>query len=703
MRVHRNVPVAAVAVFVVCAIVFWRTAYPSITWWDSSGYSLAAATLGIYSPPGSLLLTLLGWPVAHLPFVTSPAHALNLFAGILASIAAASVCVVALDLLGAAGIEARPSRVPALAAGASAGALTFAFAGALWVYAVQFTPYVLSVAVTGVIWWTLVRWWQRADAPDAWRWIALLGLLFGLDFSVHRTNALLIPGAIAWILIRKPSVLRDIRTLAAGAGALVVGLSAQLLLIPIARHTVSPLDWTHPDTLSRFWDYVSLKQLGGSFLLNLIPRKSPLLSAQTMDLVRVLGANFFSTSGRLGVLGVVPGLAAVTGLAALWRANRRIAAAFATALVLQAAFTVFYFNIPAGFFRTFDRHYLPVCLTIAVLVACGLAVAADWVVSAFRVPALTARLAPVAALALVATMPVAELARNWRVNDASSRWFTHDYAENALRSLPPNAIYFTVGDNDTFPVMYLQSAEGVRPDVTIANLSIANVPEWPELERRRDPALPVSLPAGTRDALAKHPWKDTTVVVPVNGTASDFGLRSDTTLPASISLDVKPRDGDRMIPAEVVLLDMVRTNAWKRPLAFALTGTKNAMEWLAPYGRLDGLFYRVTPVRNAAPDTALLRVALLQNSKYRGYADSTVIVDEVARMMGGLPYPGIISLLETEAVAGGLNRCRADRKAFYALVPPERIALPDGVRESIDHACADGPPQGTAASKNKGR
>src|SRR5439155_21859652 len=90
----------AVACFVVvlAAALYWRTAYPTITWWDSSEYSLAAATLGVISAPGSLLLTLLGWPVAHLPFVSSPAHVLNLFAGALGAIAAVLVYLVALRL-----------------------------------------------------------------------------------------------------------------------------------------------------------------------------------------------------------------------------------------------------------------------------------------------------------------------------------------------------------------------------------------------------------------------------------------------------------------------------------------------------------------------------------------------------------------------------------------------------------------------------
>src|SRR5688572_22994961 len=90
--------IGLIAVLAISVGVFWRTAYPTITWWDSANYSLAAHTLGLTSPPGSLLLTLLGWPVTHLPLGMTPARALNLFAGLLAGVTAALVFVVAIRL-----------------------------------------------------------------------------------------------------------------------------------------------------------------------------------------------------------------------------------------------------------------------------------------------------------------------------------------------------------------------------------------------------------------------------------------------------------------------------------------------------------------------------------------------------------------------------------------------------------------------------
>lgn len=696
-RVNRGPRGAAIAVLVLSTAGFWYTAYPTITWWDSSSYSLAAATMGIASPPGSLLLTLLGWPVTRLTFRSSPAHELNLFAGVLAGVSAMLVCVVALRMLEPAGRDAHVGDVsqPAhgatqcgaaigVAVGAAWGSLAFAFSPTPWSYAVMITPYVLSAVFTGVILWIMLRWWEDADAPSAWRWLAWLGFVFGLDFSVHRTNALLIPGAIVWILLRKASALRSPRAVIAGAGGLAAGLAVQLLVIPIAMFTRSPLNFSDPSTLSSFRDYVTLEQLGGSFLLQLLPRKSPIWSVQTADLLHVLGDNFINVTSRVGILGVLPALAALIGLFALWCGNRRLGAAYLLVLLVQGSMTVLYFNIPANYFRTFDRHYLPECVTIAVLVACGLGTAGRWAAGLLReqswVPA-------VSLMVLLAIVPAAQLTGNWSEQNASGRYFAGDYAANALRGLPRNAIYFTVGDNDTFPVMYLQSVEHVRPDVTIINLSVANLPTWPERLMRLDPSLPLALSFDQRRTLAARRWTDTSVVLAVTGTPEEFGLDPGTTLPASITLDVRPEFGSHMRPAEIVLLGIVRANGWRRPLTFAITGGRSSMEWLSPYGRLDGLYYRIVPLRHPPARPQLLRAELLDSARYRGYADPSVRIDGESRTLGLQWYAPLGMLLEADRANGSLDQCRADRKALLALLPLERLRAPTEYRTEIESAC----------------
>jgi transmembrane protein TMEM260 (protein O-mannosyltransferase) len=676
-------PAAAAAAFVAASLVFCCTAYPTITWWESSGYSLAAATLGVYSPPGSLLLTLLGWPVAHIASGAAAARALNLFAAILAGTTVALVAGTGATLLRVSG-EGRTTNLTAAAViGAALGALSLGFSDTLWTYATEFTPYILTSVFTALILLVLVRWWEDADDLNAWRWAGWLGLLFGVDFSVHRTNALLIPGALVWIAIRRPRTLTDRRVIVAGIGLFVAGLALQLLLIPIAARGRSPLDFNSPSSLSMLWDYITLKQLGGSFLLQLFPRKSPIWSSQSADLLRTLRDDFARWRWGIG-LGALPALAAFGGLVVIWRRRPRLGMAALALLVLQASLTVLYFNIPANYFRTLDRHYLPVVVTIGLLAACGAGAAAEGAVRGWR----SSRRVPAAVLAaFVVLVPAAQLVMNWRSHDSSRRYFTHDYANNVLAQLPPNAIYFTVGDNDTFPIMYLQAVEGIRPDVTNINLSIANVPDWPERLRRRDPSLRLSLDAAERRTLVAAPWIDSLVTLPVSGRPADFGLSPATVLPASIALHVKPVSGSHMIPAEVLLLDIVRTNGWRRPLTFATTGTKSAMEWLAPYSRLDGLYFRIVPTENVPADAALLRENVIARPNYRGYADPRMSLDGVSRTLGMQSYGGLIALLDADRAAGPLDQCRRDRAALLAQLPLDRLQPPPEIADPIQSSC----------------
>jgi hypothetical protein len=671
-----------VPVLVVAALVFWLTAYPTITWWDSSQYSLAATTLGVTGPPGSLLLTLLGWPLARL-FPGNPAHALNLLAGVLAGIAAGLVCLVAARLGRSDGMDGTGGARAALL-GSALGALTFAFGETLWEHAVKFTPYGLTAVFTGLILWTMLRWWEAAERPGAWRWLLLLGLLFGLDFSVHRTNALLIPAAAVWILLRRPRTALSLRAWGAAVGGLVAGLLVQLLVIPIAATTDSILNIGDAGSWARFWDYVSLEQLGGGFLVQFFPRKAPFWTGQVGDLLRVLGGNFFRWDGPLGPLRLLPGLVGLLGLCHLWRRDRRLGTAFGLVLLLHAAMTVFYFNIPANFFRPFDRHYLPVCLTFGVLVAHGLGVLAG---GAARRAAPGRRAVGVVTALLALLVPGAQLLGNWAARDASDRYFARDFAANSLIALPPNAMLFTAGDNDTFPLWYLQAVEGVRPDVRVVNRPLSNAGWYVDQLARRDPSFPLSLTHEERLGLGAQAWRDTTLVIPVEGSAESLGLAPGTPVPETIALDAAPTAGPAILPADVVLLDIFRTNRWRRPLCFSVTVSPTGMGWLEPYGRLDGLFWRIVPVAEPPADLETLRANLLERYRYRGYADRGVRLDDVSQLIGRQYSLGFMELLREERRVGGPGRCREVAARFVEALPPERLGGEGLTGVEVDRSC----------------
>ncbi len=659
------------AVFVVAAAVYWRTAYPTITWFDSSGYSLASATLGVASPPGSVLLTLLGWPFTRITFGLSPAHMLNLLAGALAAITVALVFVVSFHALQRGTTTAdRDGQVPSIATmlGAALGALTLAFADTLWEHAIKFTPYVLTALVTVCILWTLIQWWDAADQPHAWRWIALLALLFGLDFSVHRTNAMLMPGALAWIAMRRPRTLVEPRAVFSAVGAVIAGLAVQLLLIPIGRHTSSLWRADAPTNWASLWDYLSVARMGGGFLVQFVPRNSDLWSVQIADFLHVFRDNFFDGT----VLGALPAIAGIVGIVALWKRERRFAVAFVVLLALHATTTVAYFNIPANFFRPFDRHYLPICVTFSIAIACGLGVVVRAMVEGTHRHGIRPTAGALAAL-LVLVVPGSRLVSNWSDHDASRRYFTRDFAENALRNLPPDAIFFTVGDNDTYPLLYLQDVEGVRRDVSVVNISMTNLPAYVADLIRRDPSFPIAMSQAERDSLSRHVWTSSRSAIAVRGAPAEFDLSPGEVAPDTIWLDTPPTYGDRVIPSDIVLLDILRSNRWHRPITFSATA--GDIGWLQPLARADGLFSTIVPTRDRPPLSSIdrLRRNLLDSVTYRGFADPSVRVENDTRGFGLLYRSAFAKLLDAERTAGKGDLCRADLARLVGLVPRQRL------------------------------
>jgi len=377
----------------------------------------------------------------------------------------------------------------------------------------------------------------------------------------------------------------------------------------------------------------------------------------------------------------------LAGLVHLWRRDRRLATAFKLLLLLQAAMTVLYFNIPANFFRPLDRHYLPVCVTLGILMTYGFGALAGEVA---RLATGRRRLAAALGGVLLLLAPVTQITTNWAAHDASHRFFTRDFATNLLDGLPQDAIVFTNGDNDTFPLLYVQAVEGVRPDVQVINRSLTNTAWYVDQLVRRDPSFPLSMTPEERHALAPRRWSDTTIVIPVEGTAEHLALPPGATVPDAITLDATPTAGTLVLPVDLVLLDLLRTDRWRRPVCFSVTVGETGVGWLRPYARLDGLFWRTMPIADPPPDPATLRANLLEAYTYRGYADPGVRLDGVSRMMGlmyQLPFTVLIQAEADQSPAA----CRATVASYTAALPPTRLGAQAPASASLERMCGTGP------------
>ncbi|MGE5426350.1 MAG: protein O-mannosyl-transferase family [Methylococcaceae bacterium] len=294
----------------------------------------------------------------------------------------------------------------------------------------------------------------------------------------------------------------------------------------------------------------------------------------------------------------------------------------------------------------------------------------------------SAAIATVLSLVLVPSIMAAE---NWDDHDRSNRYTARDFGANYLKTCAPNAIIFTNGDNDTFPLWYNQEVEGVRTDVRVCNLSYFQT-DWyisqMKAKAYKSEPLPISFTPdqyvqGNRDVV--YLMEDPRVKGSVElKKALDFVKDNDprtkleqadgaSYIPSRklfVVVDkaaviknkvVEPEDYDKIVDTiqidlsdkhyitkdELMVLDMIATNNWVRPIYFAITIGRDKYMNLQDYFQLEGLAYRLVPIKTAPQGIAFGRVNtklmyqnVMQDFKWGNMEKPNVYIDENnARMM----------------------------------------------------------------------
>lgn len=217
-------------------------------------------------------------------------------------------------------------------------------------------------------------------------------------------------------------------------------------------------------------------------------------------------------------------------------------------------------------------------------------------------------------------VPVNMAIQNWDDHDRSNNFVPWDFAYNILQSCEPNAILFTNGDNDTFPLWYLQDVEGVRRDVRIVNLSLANTNWYIKQAKNEEPygalKVPMSFTDEQVDRLMPMEFSGRDIEIPVPDEAIEkFGVTDSAVIknkkivfrlnpPIQFETQVGPRGVIRV--QDLVVQDIIITNAkqgWKRPIHFSVTCSDDSKLGLDEYMRMQGMTFLVTPVRNTNMQT----------------------------------------------------------------------------------------------------
>ncbi|MEK7824450.1 MAG: tetratricopeptide repeat protein, partial [Candidatus Eisenbacteria bacterium] len=419
---------------------------------------------------------------------------------------------------------------------------------------------------------------------------AFVALLYGLYFAFGDRDFTLAAAVIAIAALLVPLVLlarrrREGKIIALALFLMVAGYSTHLYL-PIRAAQHPAINEGAPATWEKLRDLLERKQYGE---MKPFERRAPLSAQLDKEFWRYFSRQWplVPTERLWGAL--LPLLLGVAG--GVWQARRERRSFLVTGcfLGLTTAGMIAFLNFTDHEVRERDYFFQSGYHAYALWIALGAAWLVTWVRDSFA-----AGRAQVAATAACAALMVAQpflLLKNlWYTHDRRGNYVAHDYAYNMLAPLAPNAFVFTNGDNDTFPLWYMQQVEGVRKDVRVVNLSLLNTDWYIRQLRDEEPKVPIQLDDKTVDMLG-------------------VGLLRDQTT------------GEYIYTSRFMVDHIMQQNrapgGWKKPPYFAVTVPDHM--GLDQHFTLEGLVYRVNPDTTGPRfDEAATRRAMYEVFKYGG-------------------------------------------------------------------------------------
>ncbi|MFN0157668.1 MAG: DUF2723 domain-containing protein [Bacteroidota bacterium] len=352
--------------------------------------------------------------------------------------------------------------------------------------------------------------------------------------------------------------------------------------------------------------------------------------------------------------------------------------------------------------RERDYFYVGAYLVFSLWIAIGIVAIIDMVKKSIHSPQM-GNLYGMAFLGLFTlTIPANMLRVNWESHDRAGNYVAWDYSYNILQTCEKNAILFTNGDNDTFPLWYLQDVEGIRRDVRIVNLSLINTP-WYIKQMKDKPyyseanAVPISLSDAQIERIGPSQWEPRNMELPVPKEAFErYGVK-DTALTNKGKIDFVMNNtfqsgNIKAIKVQDILVrDIIFTNNWKYPVYFAVTVAPDSKIGLDGYLWFHGLAQRLEPrmaVDNERGlDPVIVEHNLLQEPdgfskepqygyKFRGVADPGVYFDEnTTRLMVNYRSAFIRLALFHANVAKNNDKASATLDKMEQVIPRAKIPM----------------------------
>jgi len=623
------------------ALAVWAlyvvTLAPTTAFWDTSEYIATAHIVGIPHPPGNPLFVLVGkaWSLLLAPLGLPVAVRINLLAATTSAAASGFLFLIAHRVLSEFIEDGRLARIAAFFA-----VLPGATAFTVWNQSnVNEKVYTLSMLIIGAVSWLAVRWHDRREHEGSERYLLWVVFLLALGSTNHMMSVLPAPALVALVAVAGTASLLRFSFLWRAALLVVVGLSFNFVL-PV-RAALDPVvnegdpacesfigaaaavyARPMPDMIAgRMPRCVPLADVLARVQYQTPPiteRNSPLLAQLEMywqyfdwQWSRGMDPDATPATARLPftLLFLALGL---TGIAVSWRSG---GAVFGYLAVLTGTLTlalVVYLNFRYGYslypeittpgaHEVRERDYFFVAGFLVWGCLSGIGIAWLWHATAHLAKGATwyGATSPILAIA------VFPLLFNWSWASRAGDYAARDWAYDLLMSVEPYAVLFTNGDNDTFPLWYLQEVEGIRRDVTVIvgqYLFTTWYPRQleqltrPENQRPYDPA-PVP---GLYDDPGVPLSSITTMTGEEMDAVSSARLGEPLTIPFP-TLAVTYPEGTVLNRGHQLALRIIFDAIVERPIYFAAMGGMLSELGLDPWGVRSALVTKLVPRSLEAP------------------------------------------------------------------------------------------------------
>lgn len=470
----------------------------------------------------------------------------------------------------------------------------------------------------------------------------------------------------------------------------IIGYSTYLSAMMRAGVQDIPVDNNNPENTERMLSYLNREQYGEQPLL--LPRRysmEPMHErtwknySSDMDFMWKYQINemynrylFWQYIGRAGYdqgdgvdfkkLFAIPFLIGLFGVFYHFRKDKKLAFIFLMMFIMMGVVTALYQNQQDPQPRERDYFYIGSYFAFSLWIGLGMAGLIELVREAKEKMNWIPVTSGILLLGFV-FVPVNMIRNNYHYLSRSDNYFPYDYAYNLLQSCEKDAILITNGDNDTFPLWCIQAVYGIRTDVRVVNLSLAQI-DWYNLQLKNEkPYGALTVPFSMSDEQIKNlrpmEWSKNgkTMTLDVPKSAYPDTMQNKENMPEKITFVMPPtinvNQGGKMVYAvkvnDLVVLDIIKANKWQRPVYFSVTVTEDNYIGLGEYLMTEGMAQKLYPYKVADPtlgvgiDEEKLSKSLLDvpgepsktpqlGFRYRGLDNPDIFYDQVqSRMVDG--------------------------------------------------------------------